>query len=55
MIELLMNGTSTTPPGVDAASRSRLPLWRDTLEEAFGHRYPGFRPANDDGATASAS
>jgi hypothetical protein len=25
----------------------------DTLEDAFRTRYSGFRPANDDGATAA--
>jgi hypothetical protein len=27
----------------------------DSLEVAFHHRYPGFRPANNDEATAAAA
>ena len=26
----------------------RIAVLNDTLEDAFRHRYPGFRPANDD-------
>jgi hypothetical protein len=26
----------------------RTAVLNDTLEDAFRHRYPGFRPANDD-------
>ena len=33
----------------------RAAVLNDTLEDAFRHRYPGFRPANDDKAVALAS
>jgi hypothetical protein len=33
----------------------RTAVLNDTLEDAFRHRYPGFRPANNDEATAAVS
>jgi hypothetical protein len=33
----------------------RTAVLNDTLEDAFRHRYPGFRPANNDEATAAAA
>ena len=42
---------ATVQPFLDV----RTATLNDTLEDAFRHRYPGFRPANDKGATASAA
>ncbi len=42
---------ATVQPFLDV----RTAVLNDTLEDAFRHRYPGFRPANDDGATAAAA
>jgi hypothetical protein len=42
---------ATVQPFLDV----RTAALNDTLEDAFRHRYPGFRPANNEGATASAS
>jgi hypothetical protein len=33
----------------------RTAVLNDTLEDAFRHRYPGFRPANDDQALPTAA
>jgi len=33
----------------------RTAVSNDTLEDAFRHCYPGFRPANDDKATPAAA
>jgi hypothetical protein len=33
----------------------RTAVLNDTLEDAFRHRYPGFRPATDARATAAAA
>ena len=35
---------ATVQPFLDV----RTAVLNDTLEDAFRHRYPGFRPANDD-------
>ena len=35
--------------------RAELAVLNDTLEGAFRHRYPGFRPANDDRRAATAA
>jgi hypothetical protein len=40
---------TTVQPFLDV----RTAVLNDTLEDAFCHRCPGFRPANDEGATAS--
>ena len=42
---------ATVQPFLDV----RTAALNDTLEDAFRHRYPGFRPANDEGATAAAA
>jgi hypothetical protein len=42
---------ATVQPFLDV----RTAALNDTLEDAFRHRYPGFRPANDEAATASVS
>jgi len=34
---------------------ARTEVLNDTLEDIFHHRYPGFRPANDDEAIALAA
>ena len=35
-------------PTVQSFLDVRTAVLNDTLEDAFRHRYPGFRPANDD-------
>ena len=40
---------ATVQPFLDV----RTAVLNDTLDDAFRHRYPGFRPANDERATAS--
>ncbi len=43
---------ATVQPFLDV----RTAVLNDTLEDAFRHRHPGFRPANDDhGATTAAA
>jgi hypothetical protein len=42
---------ATVQPFLDV----RAAVLNDTLEDAFPRRYPGFRPANDDEATALVS
>jgi len=42
---------ATVQPFLDV----RTAILNDTLEDAFRRRYPGFRPANDDGTTAAAA
>jgi len=42
---------ATVQPFLDV----RKAVLNDTLEDAFRRRYPGFRPANDDRATAAAA
>jgi len=42
---------TTVQPFLDV----RTAMLNDTLEDAFRHRYPGFRPANDDQVTATAA
>ena len=42
---------ATVQPFLDV----RTAVLNDTLADAFGHRYAGFRPANDDEAIALAS
>ena len=42
---------ATVQPFLDV----RTAVLNDTLEAAFRRRYPGFRPANDDEATAAAA
>ena len=42
---------ATVQPFLDV----RTAVLNDTLEDTFRHRYPGFRPANDDEATAAAA
>jgi hypothetical protein len=42
---------ATVQPFLDV----RTAVLNDTLEDAFRRRYPGFRPANDDGAVALAA
>ncbi|GAC1494985.1 MAG: hypothetical protein NVS2B11_17900 [Acetobacteraceae bacterium] len=42
---------ATVQPFLDV----RTAVLNDTLEDAFHHRYPGFRPANDDEVTATAA
>jgi hypothetical protein len=42
---------ATVQPFLDV----RTAVLNDTLEDAFRHRYPGFRPANDDETIARAS
>jgi len=41
----------TVPPFLDI----RTAVLNGTLKDAFRQRYPGFRPANDDRATAAAA
>ena len=42
---------ATVQPFLDV----RTAVLNNTLEDAFRRRYPGFRPANDDGAIAAAA
>jgi len=42
---------TTVQPFLDV----RTAMLNDTLDDAFRHRYPGFRPANDDQVTATAA
>ena len=42
---------ATVQPFLDV----RTAVLNDTLEDAFRHRYPGFRPANDDQAQPAAA
>ena len=42
---------ATAQPFLDV----RTAVLNDTLEDAFRHRYPGFRPANDDQAFQTAA
>jgi hypothetical protein len=42
---------ATVQPFLDV----RTAVLNNTLEDAFHRRYPGFRPANDDGAIAAAA
>ena len=42
---------TTVQPFLDV----RVAVLNDTLEDAFRRRYPGFRPANGDKATAAAA
>jgi len=42
---------ATVQPFLDVRTR----VLNDTLEDAFRHRYPSFRPANDDEAIALAA
>ncbi len=42
---------ATVQPFLDV----RTAVLNDTLEDAFRHRYPGFRPANDDQALPAAA
>jgi len=42
---------ATVQPFLDV----RTAVLNDTLEDAFRHRYPGFRPANGDEAIAAAA
>ena len=42
---------ATVQPFLDV----RTAVLNDTLEDAFRHRYPGFRPVNDDEAIALVS
>ena len=42
---------ATVQPFLDV----RTAVLNETLEDAFRRHYPGFRPANDDGAIAAAA
>jgi hypothetical protein len=39
---------ATVQPFLDVRTAVLTAVLNDTLEDAFRHRHPGFRPANDD-------